>query len=289
MEKLPICIVQYIMNMMPAVSQGRLRSTCSLYRRLQIKKMYYFPFELHHILANPNVEELDLSNSEIVDISFLKNLYILHAKISSKCVIFPVSITYLNIFNRSDIPYLDLSYLTNLTNLYAANTDTNFILPPSLKELDVSYNTEIKDLSYLPNLVHLNMSNYYGFEIRLPVSLKFLQINSYFSTNIPLDISYLVNLQIVYADNHSDTIFPKSLHKLSLKYNKSIKDLSYLSNLQILNLEKSICEVNLPRSLTNLNISGCIYITNLKHLVNLSLLYANGSLYKNIPYGVIVE
>lgn len=207
-----------------------------------------------------NLEELDLSNNDISDITPLQNLYSLKKLSVSN-----------NTFFSSNGEILNLMPLMNLTKLEELDISKNGITSvdvlkylPNLRTLDASYNeiTNFKPLGGKKNLEKLNVSGNSAEELMLGSmeSLRFLNASncSLKSVNFNTD-NVLPNLQLL---NLSFNEFDPESY--DMKYD--FKYIQTLSNLEILDL--SSCNLK--------------EITNLGKLINLKKLSLYGNDITNI-------
>jgi len=205
-----------------------------------------------------------------LDISYLENLIILDCR-DCKKIIAPISVKKINSFNCNieniqlliNIEQLKYSYpgnnkIINLSSCgrlkHVSLDDVIFSkLSTSITSLHISTRKfENIDLSYMDNLILLNITNYAINKI--PINLEELTINinqaSYFSeNNNSYDLSYLINLKkinIIVDRNiyiNKFYLLPYNLEEISVPNNYIINNLTKMANLKKLTINGNILDL----------------------------------------------
>lgn len=174
----------------------------------------------------------------------------------------------------------DISYLINLKK---CNAHQSFCdkFPLSLEKLNLMDRLDIVDVSYLTNLKYLDIWDT-NITNNLPPNIEYIDI-SY--TNIT-DTSYLSKLKICNAYKSCCKIFPISLIELDID-KTDIEDISYLINLKKLSAKDSTCKI-FPTSLEELDIDYRTDIEDISYLTNLKIVHANYSTCSIFPVSIEV-
>ncbi|CAL5978913.1 Conserved_hypothetical protein [Hexamita inflata] len=247
--------------------------------KLRIQKLRNNQIKDIFTLSNlVNLEELDLSGNEDIDIDPLQSLKQLIKLQLSFCCLQSVqqlsllsTLVELDVSENKNINLLALQYLVKLKKLDISNTNTNNIdvLQPLyyLEELNISNNeiADINALKYFSNLIAINISQIKAQNIEILLQLKHLKELDL--TKNP-DIDFQPLQQMV------------QLQRLNLSLNKlsNISFLSGLINLQHLILSNNqnldITPLQYLVNLTNLVLSQCKIsdISSLRTLINLEVL-----------------
>jgi hypothetical protein len=206
-----------------------------------------------HYLRNTNMDH------GIKYCTNLTHLSIANCGFTQKSIINHVNLTKLNIYDVYHIT--NINHLTNLVALNISGTcngiqNDGFSKCTNLVSLEMFNNKRVTNLNHLKKLTFLKAgySNLHNQSIYDCTNLKQLLINNTKITSI----NHLTNLtSLSIASSHVDSMDIKmltNLKKINIRYNQKIKDLSHLSNLEILKLSCGQ-KVILPSQTNNL----CLY------------------------------
>ncbi len=241
MNTLPICLVQYIFNMLDLKSQNNFILCSKRYRKkLFIKSLNTKKFISNETICLPVFQKLEHFNykkGNITHLNHLKYLKTLKLKccnitgLDYYCIVnmalYSLKIKNSNALCLHKLPFLQKLYLTNY------NGSLSFLKHHNLREL---------------GLYHIK--GYTDIKINHMTNLRFLKL----SGNIPQ--SELQNLKLV---------------KLDLSFNSNLHSLSFLSTLQKLVLTSTSISCLKGLDLTSLNIRNSA-VTDISFLTRLQSL-----------------
>ncbi len=186
------------------IDENKLTGTLDLSHCENLKKVYAYGNQLTGIKLPQSIEELDIDENKltgILDLSAYENLKEVYAYENQLTGIkLPKNIENLYIFKNKLTGTLDLSQCKKLKNLSAnENQLTGIKLPKSIENLYVNKNklAGILDLSHCEKLKDVNVNFNQLTGIRLSSSIKKLHLQGLPSINEPLDLSHLVDSDIV--------------------------------------------------------------------------------------------
>ena len=227
--------------------------TNSILEQHKFRSLEKLKIKLYDNISQPCIDTLHLTefyingNHKISNINHMKNLKILSIK------------------NNYNILDDGICNLNNLTELYIDGAAINYIGNfTNLQTLCITLFNTIRNMNsnvtYMTNLHKLNIE-----------------------TNLMMDISMLINLKILYADNISNInqngIKNLDLVELHANYNEKIVDVSFMKNLRILGARGIACGIT-QKGIQNLNLLELYADNNTKifdvsNMTNLQILDAS--------------